>query len=66
MEEKKKTNYLEVDDTKKNKIDLANIVSNNEKLYKESMQSKYINTNKPRERDNSPNFVDDFDVPPLC
>ena len=65
-ETKNQHNYLEFDDNyMKNRIDLSNIVANNEKLYSE-MKAKAMNPKKVvKLRDNSPGFVDDSDVPPL-
>ena len=66
---KKPWNYLEVDDSKYGKrIDLANIVSDNEKLTNEYLNNnKYVKkSNFIKERENSPDFVDSSDVPPLC
>jgi protein TilB len=60
---KKPSNYLEVDESKyKNRIDLANIVSDNEKSSKQYLKYK---KSLIKERDNSPDFVDSSDVPPL-
>lgn len=63
---KNRQNYLEFDDNyTKNRIDLSNIVSNNEKIYNE-MKAKSMNQKKViRLRENSPDFVDDLEVPPL-
>jgi len=57
----KPINYLEVDDSKK-RIDLANICNDMNKA-----KQKYLHkqTKLIKERDNSPDFVDDSDVPPL-
>jgi len=55
-------NYLEFDDNK-NRIDLANIVKNNEEKLKEN--KTYFKSKMIKERDNSPEFQDDLDVPPL-
>jgi len=55
-------NYLEFDDNK-NRIDLANIVKNNEEKLKEN--KTYFKSKMIKERDNSPEFQDDSDVPPL-
>ena len=54
----KKTVYLEVDDSKK--VDFKNIINNKGKT--QSQQKPLI---KNKEKENSSNFVDDPDVPPL-
>ena len=51
----KKTEYLEVDDSKK--IDFKNIINNKSKTFKKPVKNK--------EKENSADFVDDPDVPPL-
>ena len=58
----KPTTYLEVDDSKK--IDLANIASNNASKLK-SEAARIFEKKSAKERENSPNFVDDSSVPPL-
>jgi hypothetical protein len=42
---------------------LANIVKNNEERLKEN--KTYFKSKMVKERDNSPDFKDDSDVPPL-
>ena len=56
------SNFLEVDDSKK--IDLANIINDNTNKLK-NMSVKGFEKKKISERDNSPDFVDDSNVPPL-
>jgi hypothetical protein len=55
----KKTEYLEVDESKK--VDFKNIVND------EGMKSyqKPAQVTKKKEKENSADFVDDPDVPPL-
>lgn len=55
----KKTEYLEVDETKKSQVDYANIVESNAKKSYE-MRKAVV-----KERPNSPDFQDNTDVPPL-
>ena len=61
-----KSNYLEFDDSyTKNRIDLSSIVANNEKLYNE-LKAQHMNKRKVVQmRENSEDFVDNLDVPPL-
>ncbi len=49
----------------KNRIDLASIVSDNEKLYNEMKAQQFCKKAPIAERPNSPDFVDSSDVPPL-
>ena len=61
---KNNSNYLEVDESLgKNRLDLANIVAEKNSQLKASplISSKF----KVEERENSVDFVDDLDVPPL-
>lgn len=57
------SNYLEIDDTKK-RIDLANICTEANRQEKQKYLNKQIKLIK--ERENSPDFIDNSDVPPLC
>jgi protein TilB len=59
-----KSNFLEVDESKiKNRIDLANIVNDNKNKV-DTFHEKYKKV-VYKERENSPDFVDNCDVPPL-
>jgi hypothetical protein len=58
-EKEKKIEYLEVDDSKK--VDFKNIVNNNGNKNEQRKKDKV----KTKEKENSPDFVDDPDVPPL-
>lgn len=64
VEKKSPNNYLEVDEKCKNDVDFRNIIENNKENIKKAIRanekSKVI-----KERDNSPDFVDNSDVPPL-
>jgi protein TilB len=62
---KKIDNYLEVDEKVNKRIDYANIISNNEKMTKDVIKQKQELFNKKKERQNSPDFIDDSSVPPL-
>ncbi len=67
-ENKKKgqTTFLEFDDSyARNRIDISKIVSENERIYNEMKANKLKPKNVVRLRENSPDFVDDLDVPPL-
>ena len=57
---------MEFDDSHaKNRIDITNIVSENERVYNEMKAMKMNPKKVVRLRENSPSFVDDLDVPPL-
>jgi DNA topoisomerase VI subunit A len=58
----KASNYLEIGDAKASSIDYANIVNNNNKT---SQDLKLKKLRLVRERENSPDFQDDDQVPPL-
>lgn len=59
--------YLEVDSSKKASVkdQLANIVNENNNRKLAAMTSNNVTRMIVRERDNSPGFQDDADVPPL-
>jgi protein TilB len=59
-EQKRASVYLEVDDSKLKKADLANIVSDLESKRVELSKKKAV-----KARENSPGFVDNDNVPPL-
>ena len=60
---KENSNFLEFDESKiKNRIDFANIVNDNKNKVNNFEKTKKMTS---KERENSPNFVDDSDVPPL-
>ena len=57
---------MEVDESAaKNKLDLANIVAENERSARKAVELARKPRDVVKERDNSPDFVDDSDVPPL-
>ena len=57
------SNFLEVDDSKK--IDLANIVNDNNNKLKVANGKIFEGKKTVKDRENSPSFVDDSSVPPL-
>jgi hypothetical protein len=61
--DKKSTNFLEVDGSKK--IDLANIINDNTKKLKSMSVKNMFEKKKICERENSLDFKDDSTVPPL-